>query len=578
MDRTRTDRHVPGSSTHEDSVFRRRWWILAVMVICLLVVILDNTILNVALKTIQADLDASQSAMQWAVDSYAVVFAGLLIVWGVTGDRVGRKRTLVIGMILFGVTSALCSTADSSTELIVYRALMGIGAAAVQPQTLSIIQNVFEPEERSRAIGIWAAASGIAIALGPITGGALLEFFWWGSVFLVNVPIVIVGVVLIVVLVPESKDPNPGKIDPFGVILSIVALVVLVFGIIEGGNTNDWLQWRSLGAIVLGVVLLTLFVVLERRSSHPTIDVTLFKNRQFSAGTISIALVFFSLMGATFYLAYYLQAIRGYTPLAAGVALIAVAAGVMISASQATRLADRFGARYVAGFGLTLFAFAMLSYGLVGETTPQWVVEVQMFFLGSGMGLTMTPATNAIMGAVPRDKAGAGSAVNNTVRQVAGALGVAVLGSLLAVAFRGDLGADTPATLASSLDQPAAVISQLPPDAQVTSLVSPDASESIGGALEFAGRSAEALQTRASLPEAAQVPDDVKAQQQQKAETELTSFVAESKSAFVHGMHVASVAAAGSAFLGAIAAFTLLPGRLRIGDESEAEGAAERGR
>ncbi len=556
-------------STDADAVFRRRWLILAVMVVCPLVVILDNTILNVALKTIQSDLDASQSAMQWAVDSYAVVFAGLLIVWGVTGDRIGRKRTLVIGMVLFGITSALCSTADSATELIVYRALMGIGAAAVQPQTLSIIQNVFEPDERPKAIGIWAAASGIAIALGPITGGALLEFFWWGSVFLVNVPIVIIGVALIVVLVPESKDPNPGKIDPFGVVLSIVALVTLVFGIIEGGNTNDWFQWRSLGAIVLGLILLTLFVVLERRSAHPTIDVTLFKNRQFSAGTISIALVFFSLMGATFYLAYYLQAIRGYTPLAAGVALIAVAAGVMISASQAAKLSDRFGARYVAGSGLTLFALAMLSYGLVGETTPQWVVEVQMFVLGSGMGLTMTPATNAIMGAVPRDKAGAGSAVNNTVRQVAGALGVAVLGSLLAVAFRADLGAATPNDVASALDQPSQIVSQLPTEVQVTPLVSADASESIGGALEFAGRSAEALTARAALPQADRIPADVMAEQKQNAEETLTTFVAESKAAFVHGMHVSSVAAAGSAFLGAIAAFTLLPGRLRVEDEVE---------
>ena len=554
--------------TDADTVYGRRWFVLAVMVVCLLVVILDNTILNVALKTIQADLDASQSAMQWAVDSYAVVFAGLLIVWGVTGDRIGRKRTLVVGMVLFGITSALCSTADTATELIVYRALMGIGAAAVQPQTLSIIQNVFEPEERPKAIGIWAAASGIAIALGPITGGALLEFFWWGSVFLVNVPIVIIGVVLIFLLVPESKDPNPGKIDPFGVVLSIVALVVLVFGIIEGGNTNDWLQWRSLGAIVLGLILLTLFVILERRSSHPTIDVTLFKNRQFSAGTISIALVFFSLMGATFYLAYYLQAIRGYTPLAAGVALIAVAAGVMIAASQAARLSEKLGARYVAGSGLTLFALSMLSYGLVGESTPQWIVEVQMFALGSGMGLTMTPATNAIMGAVPRDKAGAGSAVNNTVRQVAGALGVAVLGSLLAMSFRADLGAGTPERVAAALDQPSQIVSQLPAEVRITPLATADASESIGGALEFVGRSAEALQVRAALPQASQIPADVLAEQKQNAEATLTTFVADAKSAFIHGMHVSSVAAAGSAFLGAIAAFTLLPGRLEVEDET----------
>ncbi|MBV9594338.1 MAG: MFS transporter, partial [Actinobacteria bacterium] len=195
----------------------RRWVILAVLVVCLLVVILDNTILNVALKTIQSDLGASQSQMQWAVDSYALVFAGLLITAGVLGDRLGRKKVLLFGMLAFGATSALCSFANSSTELILFRSLMGIGAAAVQPQTLSIIQNVFEPRERGKAIGIWAGASGMAIALGPIAGGALLKYFWWGSIFLINVPIVVVGVIAIFFLVPDSRDPRPGRLAPLGV-------------------------------------------------------------------------------------------------------------------------------------------------------------------------------------------------------------------------------------------------------------------------------------------------------------------------------------------------------------------------
>ncbi|NMN94576.1 MFS transporter [Antrihabitans stalactiti] len=543
-----------------ETIQRRRWLILGVMVICLLVVILDNTILNVALRTIQDDLSASQSQMQWAVDSYALVFAGLLIVWGVTGDRVGRKRILLLGIATFGVTSALCSFATTPTELIVYRALMGIGAAAVQPQTLSIIQNVFEPEERPKAIGIWAAFSGVAIAVGPIAGGALIKFFWWGSVFLVNVPIVIVGAILIFVLVPESRDPNPGRFDPFGSLLSIVALVVLVYGIIQGGNTNDWLRWNTLGAIIVGAALLALFVYLEKRSSHPTIDVTLFANKHFSAGTISIAMVFFALMGATFYLAYFLQVIRGYTPLAAGVSLIAVAAGVMIMASQAAGLSAKFGSKLVAGTGLTIFALTMLSYVLVTAATPQWLIEVEMFTLGAGMGLTMTPATNAIMGAVPREKAGAGSAVNNTVRQVAGALGVAVLGSILAVSFRGSLGADRPAELAAALDQPAAIVATLPDNVRVAPLVRDDASESIGGALQFVEKAAAAMQKRGELPQAAQLSPDVVAQQRAKAQTEIGAFVQESKDSFIHGMHVSSIVAALSAFLGAIAAFTMLPG------------------
>ena len=444
------------------TIHNRRWAILGVLVLCLLVVILDNTILNVGLKTIQAKLDASQSEMQWAVDSYALVFAGLLITGGVLGDRIGRKKVLFFGMIAFGSTSALCSFAGSPLQLILFRALMGIGAAAVQPQTLSIISNVFEPHERPKAIGIWAGASGMAIALGPIAGGVLLKYFWWGSIFLVNVPIVIVGAVLIAILVPESKNPNPGRPDPRGVLLSMVALVTLVFGVIEGGDTNQWLRWNTAGMIALGLVLLALFVRQQKRSANPTIDITLFYNRHFTSGALAIALTFFALTGSTFYLAYFMQAVRGYTPLAAGCALIAVAAAVMIMAPQSAKLSARFGPRIVTGTGMTIFGITMASFFFATQTMPQWAIEIAMVGMGTGMGLTMSPATNAIMGAVPREKAGAGSAVNNTIRQVAAALGVAILGSILAVTFRSHLGNDTARQTAAALDQPAAVVQHLP--------------------------------------------------------------------------------------------------------------------
>lgn len=536
----------------EKTIHQRRWWILSVLVICLLVVILDNTILNVALKTVQQDLDASQSQMQWAVDSYALVFAGLLITWGVLGDRLGRKKVLLFGMVAFGATSALCSFANSPTTLILFRALMGIGAAAVQPQTLSIIQNVFEPKERPKAIGIWAGASGMAIALGPIAGGALLKYFWWGSIFLVNVPIVIVGVVAIVLLVPDSKNPRPGRLDPFGVVLSMVALVVLVYGVIEGGNSNEWLRWNTLGAILLGSALLAAFIYTQARSTHPTIDVSLFRNRHFSAGVGAIGVTFFALMGATFYLAYFLQAVRGYTALSAGVALIAVAAAVMIAAPLSARLSARFGPRTVTSAGLVIFGLTMMSYGLATRTMPQWVIEIMMAGFGIGMGLVMTPATNAIMSAVPREKAGAGSAVNNTVRQVAGALGVAILGSILAVVYRGHLGADTPAQLASRLDQPAAVVSPLPADAQVKTYVKKDASESIGGSLEYVGQAAGALQHRPGTPTV---------QQRAQAEQAIGGFVDQSKDSFMSAMRVASVVSGLFGLLGAIGAFLFLPNR-----------------
>jgi len=540
----------------EKTIHQRRWWILSVLVICLLVVILDNTILNVALKTVQSDLDASQSQMQWAVDSYALVFAGLLITGGVLGDRLGRKKVLLFGMVAFGATSALCSFANSPTTLILFRALMGIGAAAVQPQTLSIIQNVFEPSERPKAIGIWAGASGMAIALGPIAGGALLKYFWWGSIFLVNVPIVIAGVVAIFFLVPDSRNPRPGRLDPFGVVLSMVALVVLVYGVIEGGNTNEWLRWNTLGAILLGVVLLALFVRLQSRSTHPTIDVSLFRNRHFSAGVGAIGVTFFALMGATFYLAYFLQAVRGYTALAAGVALIAVAGAVMVAAPLSARLSARFGPRAVTGTGMAIFGLTMMSYGLATRTMPQWVIEIMMVGFGVGMGLVMTPATNAIMSAVPREKAGAGSAVNNTVRQVAGALGVAILGSLLAVVFRSHLGADAPAQLANRLDQPAAVVSKLPADARVGTYVKKDASESIGGSLEYVGKAAGALQERGKL---AGTPPT--SEQQAQAQQAIGEFVDQSKDSFMSAMRVASVVSGLIGLLGAVGAFLFLPTR-----------------
>ncbi len=545
----------------EQTIQKRRWVILGVVVVCLLVVVLDNTILNVALKTIQQDLNASQSQMQWSIDSYALVFAGLLITGGVLGDRLGRKTMLLFGMAAFGTTSLLCSFAGSPTQLILFRALMGIGAATVQPQTLSIIQNVFEPRERGKAIGIWAAASGVAIALGPITGGLLLKYFWWGSIFLVNVPIVVVALVAVWFLVPNSKDPNPGRVEPTSVILSVVALVVLVYGVIEGGNSNQWLRWNSLGAIIVGLALLALFVVREARSAHPTIDVRLFKNRHFAAGSVAIALTFFALMGSTFYLAYFQQAVRGYTPLAAGVALIAVAAGVMIMASRAAGLSERFGARIVTGSGMVLFSCALISFAFVDQSTPQWVLEVQMFALGSGMGLTMAPATAAIMSAVPREKAGAGSAVNNTVRQVAGALGVAILGSILAVVFRAQLGASTPSQLATALDQPAAIVAQLPANAQVKTYVRGDSSQSIGNALQLAGNAGSALGNRAKLPAADALTPDQLAAAKAKAKAEIEGFVASSKTSFVSAMSVTSIAAGLVSLLGACIAFRFLPSR-----------------
>jgi DHA2 family integral membrane protein (MFS transporter) len=340
----------------------------------------------------------------------------------------------------------------------------------------------------------------------------------------------------------------------------MVALVSLVYGVIEGGNRNDWLAWNTLGAIVFGVVLLAVFVVQQRRSTHPTIDMSLFANRSFSAGTVAIALTFFALTGATFYLAYYLQAVRGYSALSAGIALIAVAAAVMVAAPLSAPLARRFGVRVVVAAGMTIFGVNLCLYVFTTQSMPQWVVEVMMACMGIGMGLTMSPASNAIMGAVPRAKAGAGSAVNNTVRQVASALGVAILGSIVAVVFRDHLGAGTPASVANRLDQPAAVVSHLPAHLQVNQLVTGDTSQSIGNALQFAGQSGQVLQQRAAATHASpQQVADARA-----ADTAvLGHFVAQSKSAFMAAMHVASVVAGLITLCGALIALLYLPGRER---------------
>ncbi|WP_170323997.1 MFS transporter [Cryptosporangium phraense] len=349
-----------------------------------------------------------------------------------------------------------------------------------------------------------------------MTGGLLLEHFWWGSVFLVNVPFVIVGVVAIALIVPESKDPSPGRIDPFGVLLSIAGLSLLVYGIIHGGETNDWGSPAVLGPVLGGIALVALFVIVEARSSHPSLDVTLFKNAAFSAGAASIGLVFFAMQGATFFLAYFWQAVRDYSPLEAGLLVVPVAVGIALAAPRSAKMAARFGTRVVVAFGMTLVGFALGAYSFVGRDTPIWVIEIVVFALGFGMGNAMAPATEAVMSAVPRARAGAGSAVNNTVRMVGGALGVAIMGSLLSASYRTNLGDAVDVLPSAARD---------------------GAGESIGGALEAAGRLA------------ASAPRDALA------------LVESAKDSFVDAMHVTAVGAALVAWLGAIVAFMFLPRR-----------------
>ncbi|MFJ2672137.1 MULTISPECIES: MFS transporter [unclassified Streptomyces] len=433
---------IPESRVPE-AVHRRRWAILGVLMFSLLIVVLDNSILNVAVKTIAAPeptgIGATQSELEWAINSYTLVFAGLLFTSGLLGDRIGRKKVLLFGIAVFGLGSALAALSGSPAELIGYRALMGFGAAFVMPATLAVLMNVFERDEQPKAIGIWAGSVGLGIAIGPITGGLLLEHFWWGSIFLVNVPVAVVALVAMVLLVPDSKDPRPGRVDPLGVVLSIVGLVLLVYGIIRGGELADFTGVSVLAPLLGGVAVLALFVWHEKRSSHPSIDISYFRKPAFAAAVAAIALVFFALMGVTFFSAFYLQSVRGYSALQSGLLILPLAAAQMIFAPRARLVVDRFGARAVCTAGMLLVAAGLAAFALFGTDTPVWVLCLVFFVQGTGMAHIMPPVTVAVMQALPREKAGSGSAINNTFRQVGGALGIAVLGSVLSATYRGGI-------------------------------------------------------------------------------------------------------------------------------------------
>ena len=311
--------------------YERRWLILAVLCFSLLVIVLDNTILNVAIPTIVRDLDATNSQLQWMVDSYTLVFAGLLLTAGALGDRFGRRGALQFGLVVFGIGSLASAFANSADQLIATRAFMGIGGAFIMPATLSIITNVFPPAERGKAIGVWAGTAGLAGVLGPTIGGFLLEHFYWGSVFLVNIPIVVVGILAGVFLIPTSKDPTAPRLDPIGALLSITGLVALLYAIIEAPQ-NGWTNSTILAAFAIGAVLLVAFIAWEAHTDHPMLDVRFFKNPRFTAASLSIMFVFFSMFGVTFLLTQYLQFVLGYTPFQAGIRFLPWAVVMLIGA------------------------------------------------------------------------------------------------------------------------------------------------------------------------------------------------------------------------------------------------------
>jgi EmrB/QacA subfamily drug resistance transporter len=445
---------------------------LAVVCISVTVIVLDNTIMNVALPSIADSLHANSSQLQWVVDAYTLVFASLLLSAGTVGDRYGRRGTLMIGLAIFGIGSLLAAFATNPWSLISFRALMGIGAAAIFPTTLSIITNMFTGAERGRAIGIWAALAGVGVALGPILGGALLDRWWWGSVLLVNVPIVIISLVLIPIFVPTSRDPAARPLDPWGFVLSIAGLTALLYGIIEGPR----LGWRSsnvVAGLVIGVSVLAAFVAWEHHTKTPMLPLEFFENPRFWSACVALSLTFFALFGYIFLLTQYLQFVRGLSPLAAGLRLAAPALGLIVGAPLAPRLVERIGTKIVVAIGLFGAGVALLL--LTSETVIAHDALLAPVFalFGVSMGMTMAPATESIMGSVPRNRAGVGSAVNDTTRQMGGALGVAVLGSIASTHYISridNLGLAPPAanTAKESIGAALGVAQRLPPAAAAT--------------------------------------------------------------------------------------------------------------
>jgi EmrB/QacA subfamily drug resistance transporter len=495
--------------------YARRWQALIVLALSLLVVSVDNTILNVALPTIQDELDASSSELQWIVDSYLLVFAGLLLAAGTLGDRFGRRRALFTGLVIFGGGSLLAAISSSSTELIASRALMGVGAAAIMPTTLSIITNIFPKEERPKAIAIWAAVAGMGIAIGPVSGGWLIESFAWSSIFLVNLPIVLVGLIAGAALIPESRDPESPRLDFPGIGLSIAGLTAIVWGLIEASE-RGWSDSLILAAFAAGAVILAAFVAWELRARQPMLDVSVFRNLRFSAASISITFVFFALMGVMYFLTTYLQSVMGYSALEAGLRMVPIALGLILASRLSVALTERLGTKVVVAAGLAVVAFSLGAYTSISvETEYLWRVAGSLTTMGLGMGLAMAPATDAIMGSLPKAKAGIGSAMNDVVREVGGTLGVAVLGSIVSTSY------------ASGMDGATA---GLPPEAAEA------ATDSVSAAHEVAAESGAGAGAQ---------------------------LIALADQAFVDAMTSAAGVAAGVALAGALIAAIFLPSRAR---------------
>ena len=497
------------------SKYNTRWLALAVLATTVLIANLDNTVLNVALPTLVRDLNASSTDLQWITDAYIIVFAGLLLAAGSLADRIGRKKTFLAGLAIFAAGSGAAAAATSVSTLIAARAGMGIGGALMIPSTLAIISNMFhDPAERQRAISLWAGTSGIGVALGPIIGGLLLAHFWWGSVFLINVPIAIIGLIAAIWLVPDSKNEHAANPDVPGALMSIAGLGAVLWAIIEA-PTRGWSDPAILAAAAAGAAILGAFAAWERHTTHPLLNLSFFRKREFAAAIPAVATVTFGLYGALFVLTQFFQFSLGYTPLQTGIRVLPAASALLVIAPASAVAVRKIGAKLTMTAGLVLIAAGLWQISGATTATTFAGTVLGMVLLGAGAGLAIPTATGSVLGSVPDSDSGVASATNTTAMQVGGALGVAVVGSLLSTRYQD--------TLTASL------AGHHLPQAALAAIES-----SLGGALTVAGHTGgTAGQLLAHL----------------------------ARTAFVSGMDLGLITAAVVALAGAGLALTWLPAR-----------------
>jgi EmrB/QacA subfamily drug resistance transporter len=495
--------------THPEAARRdpRRWWALGALVASMLVLGFDMTILNVALPTMAGQLGATTGEQQWMADAYVVVFAALMLPAGLLGDRFGRRLMLITGLGIFLAGSVVGSLAPDVDAVIAARALMGVGGALVTPLSLSVLPSLFGPDERSKAVGVIAAASALGMPLGPIIGGWLLDHFWWGSVFLVNVPMAAIGIAACVFLLPETRDPASPRVDAVSTAFTAAGLGALIYAIIEAPN-HGWGDPLILGVLGGGLVLIAALVLRERRAERPMLDLALLAQRGFLMNALAATLVMFVLAGLLFVLPPYLQAVLGHDAFGTGLRLLPMMGGLMLAAKAAQPVVARFGARAVVSAGLVVLAFAALLGSRTTVDSGYGFTALWLSVAGVGFGFSVVPAMDGALAALPRDRAGSGSGLLMTLRQVGGAIGIALLGSLLAAGFR------------DRLD-----VSRLP-----------------GTAADVAGESVVAAHLVAE-------------------QTGMARLISSANSAYVHGMDVVLLVCGVASLAAALLAAAFLPGR-----------------